>query len=190
MSNETTKTERFKVEMEHAGEGDRGERTALVMIIDGREVARRLDGGEPEDNSFGRDWSWVPDAIERAYAEGLKHGRDEPAACDALIIDAFARLQTLAHENATAKGFWDDPKPFGESIALMHSELSEALEADRHGDPASDHIPEFTGREEEFADVIIRIGDVSKRHALRLGAAVLAKMTYNASRPRKHGKAY
>lgn len=72
----------------------------------------------------------------------------------------------------------------------MHSELSEALEADRHGDPASDHIPEFTGREEEFADVIIRICDVSKRHALRLGAAVIAKMTYNASRPRKHGKAY
>lgn len=75
MSNET-KTERFKVEMQDAGEGDRGERTALVMIIDGREVARRLDEGAPEDNSFGRDWSWVPDAIERAYAEGLKHGRE------------------------------------------------------------------------------------------------------------------
>jgi len=32
------------------------------------------------------------------------------------------------HENACAHGWWEDPRTFGEIIALCHSELSEALE--------------------------------------------------------------
>lgn len=36
-----------------------------------------------------------------------------------------------AYENSKAKGFYEQPKNVGEMIALMHSELSEALEADR-----------------------------------------------------------
>lgn len=38
-----------------------------------------------------------------------------------------------AHETAISKGWWDDEKSFGEVIALMHSELSEALEEARAG---------------------------------------------------------
>jgi hypothetical protein len=38
-----------------------------------------------------------------------------------------------AHETAKLKGWWDDEKSFGEVIALMHSELSEALEEARAG---------------------------------------------------------
>ena len=164
-------TERFKVQMSR----DEDDRNTMTVTVDGEKIIEQSDGGEPEDNSFRRDWKWVPQALERAYAIGLQH--------------AIAALQKRAHDNATEKGFWDDPKPFSESIALMHSELSEALEADRHGDPRSDKIPEFTGREEELADAVIRILDVSAHHELRLGEAVLAKMDYNASRPRKHGKA-
>jgi NTP pyrophosphatase (non-canonical NTP hydrolase) len=44
-------------------------------------------------------------------------------------------LNTLAkniHENAVAHGFWGiAPSVFAEKVALIHSELSEALEADR-----------------------------------------------------------
>ena len=32
------------------------------------------------------------------------------------------------HENAVAHGWWDEPRTFGEIVALCHSELSEALE--------------------------------------------------------------
>jgi len=77
---------------------------------------------------------------------------------------------------------------FGEKLALIHSELSEALEGHRHGNPPSDHIPKFTAEEEEFADVIIRVLDTARERKLRIGEAVLAKMDFNATRPYKHNK--
>ncbi len=40
-------------------------------------------------------------------------------------------LAAEIHKNNVEKGFYDEPKNTGEMIALMHSELSEALEADR-----------------------------------------------------------
>jgi len=40
------------------------ERTELVVLVDGAEVARGSYGGEPEDNTCYRDYSWVRDAIE------------------------------------------------------------------------------------------------------------------------------
>ena len=51
--------------------------SCLNIIYDGEIIQQRYDGGEPEDNSFGRDWNWVPEALRQAYELGLQDGRSE-----------------------------------------------------------------------------------------------------------------
>lgn len=104
------------------------------------------------------------------------------------VIDALCRT---CNDNAVAHGWWEDERSIGEIIALIHSELSEALEYARKDiNTKSNHIPEYSGLEEEFADVLIRIFDYCGKKNLRLGLALLAKMKFNKTRPYKHGKRF
>lgn len=87
-----------------------------------------------------------------------------------------------AHKNAIDHGFWESVN-LPEKIALMHSELSEALEVLRKGGQKAELA-------EELADTVIRIFDFCGFLNIDLGEAILIKMEYNASRPYKHGKSF
>ena len=96
--------------------------------------------------------------------------------------------QHLAHKTANEAGWYRDPQTgepikrnFGEVVALMHSELSEALEADRKG-LMDDKLPHRDGREVEFADCILRILDTAAALGLDVAGALIEKNRVNQVR--------
>lgn len=98
--------------------------------------------------------------------------------------DALTVIAAKVHANAVEHGFWGDDRNFGEAIALCHSELSEALEAHRHGDHAN--------MMEELADTVIRIMDLAAGFgsASEFAQTFVSKHAINIARPHKHGKNY
>ncbi len=79
-----------------------------------------------------------------------------------------------------------------QKIALIQSELGEALEAMRKGDYTADGYG--VGKKDSFADELIdaayRIFDLAGELGIDLDAQLAFKMAYNAQREIKHGKEF
>ena len=105
------------------------------------------------------------------------------------FVNTWDYYSALVFANAVSKGFRRPGAIVTDErmIVLMHCELSEAIEWIRRGNPQSDHIPEFSGLEEELADLVIRIMDMGEARDLRIAQAVLRKIAYNARREKRHG---
>lgn len=100
------------------------------------------------------------------------------------------RLASIIHYGNKNKGFWPpEGRNFGECIALIHSEYSEALEGHRKNEMDS-HLPHRSSPEVEVGDGIIRSLDLAAGFGFDIGFAIIDKLRFNASRPPKHGKAY
>ena len=86
-------------------------------------------------------------------------------------------LQKEAHAIAKDHGWWDEERTFGDLIALVHSELSEALEAYREKHIWADWRQLQTypngrprGVASELADVVIRVADMAEYYGVDLVA--------------------
>tara|TARA_A100001201_G_scaffold143757_1_gene147267 strand:- start:18060 stop:18635 length:576 start_codon:yes stop_codon:yes gene_type:complete len=69
----------------------------------------------------------------------------------------------------------------GEMLALVHSEISEALEGHRKNLQDA-HLPHRKNVEVELADAVIRICDLAAYLQLDLGGAMVEKFAYNQTR--------
>lgn len=107
-----------------------------------------------------------------------------------LFIDSFNHVAAEINRTAVEKGFWEGGRNFGEAIALAHSELSEALEGYRDGNPPDDKVPAFGSVDVEIADCIIRLMDLGPGFGLRVAEALVAKLEYNKGRAYKHGRKF
>jgi hypothetical protein len=104
---------------------------------------------------------------------------------------AISELQESAFLNSRSKGFHDGAMNIGEKLALIHSEISEALECYRnHPEHIADiyidnRKPEGFGV--ELADAVIRIADLCGAIGVDLEEMIRLKHEYNTTRPYRHG---
>lgn len=100
-------------------------------------------------------------------------------------------LARECHTVAASKGWVWDPVNFGEILALVHSELSEALEEYRDGKLFDEVYKGPNGKPEgipiELADAIIRILHFCDCFSIDINNAVIQKLEYNKTRPHRHG---
>src|ERR1700757_1636366 len=90
-------------------------------------------------------------------------------------------LAAAIYEQNIAAGWYEKRREVGTRLALIHSEISEALEGDRKG-LMDDHLPHRSMFEVELADAVIRILDLAGSMGLDLEGAIEEKLTYNQHR--------
>ncbi len=105
--------------------------------------------------------------------------------------DALAGLARQVVAIEYDKGWRPNDNRFPESLALLHSEISEALEAYRSWAFDVPDLPKPEGVPSELADVLIRLLSTWDQYLAPLGFdlydEVLAKLHYNITREYRHG---
>ena len=138
------------------------------------------------------DYEYMLLAAEGNIVQTVEQTVVQPAMAEGINI-----ATAICHLQAHNAGWWDKSREVGTLIALMHSELSEAMEGARK-DMQDEHLPHRKSLEVELADTVIRILDFAGYHGLDIGGAMVEKLAYNAkridhtpeARAATHGKAF
>lgn len=136
-------------------------------------------------------------------------------------FEGFNLARDVVHDTAVEKGWWEPQlhdgvfvqRTFGDLIALVHSEASEALEEHRDGhSPTEVYFPNAGGYgplcanmneaivwagsygwkpegiPAELADIIIRVLDICGHYGIDIESALRTKTAYNQTRTYRHGE--
>lgn len=117
--------------------------------------------------------------IKKGRAIMLHYKEDGTTQLSINPTDTLATMQQKIHENAQNHGWWDNPRTIPELLVLIHSEVSEALEAYRNNDRVN--------YREELADIAIRLLDHAEGYGIELAKEIAAKHERNVHRSYKHG---
>lgn len=170
------------------------------VVTYGTLEARAADGSPVEvvrGSAFNMGDGLVAMVVTQAEYEQMTDGVARSTGLNALAQRIYAYAQE--------KGWWEEPRTFGDLIALCHTELSEAMEAHRAGMPPTETVfmhangstctqfwPDFGytkphGIPSELADTIIRILDMCGHYGIDIDQIMNLKMDYNDTREYRHG---
>jgi len=107
-------------------------------------------------------------------------------------MKSITEWQQEVHSIARSKGFDVRERNVAESLCLIHSEVSEAMECWRDDDMEMRYAPDGSGKPEglpsELADVVIRVMDFMEGFGMNLEEAMEIKAAFNRGRPQLHGR--
>lgn len=111
------------------------------------------------------------------------------------LAESLEDAQARVYEVNKTNGWFDSDRTVGDDLALLHSEVSEMLEAyrdgglaDQTGSPSQPGgLPKPEGFGSEAADVLVRLLDTCQRRGIDLAGEFERKLAYNETRGNRHG---
>ena len=160
---------------------------ALIKCLERRQGKKLFTEEQLAEVSVGAPFN-LPDYLAQAFVSTVDKMVEPAPPSHKNIIEAIRTMQHAAWENSKAHGWNEAVDNPASALMMITREVSELAEEERDASSGeSTKIPGFSKKEEEAADIAIRLLSYCGARNMRLGAAICAKHEFNKTRPYRHG---